>query len=269
VRASVTDGRWCVRNGLITPLGCFNVRRVKGREAFSSPMLRHSQRYLFAGVLTVIPIAVTVFVFEFFLGQLSNFGRPTVRAIARTVGEHSPNLERWLLEVPWLQSGLAVLLTVFAIYLLGWAVSRLVGRRAIALLEALVARIPLVTTVYGSTKKLIEAFQQKPGANLQRVVLIEFPHRQMKAVGFVTATFVDEETGTDLAAVYVPTTPNPTSGYLEIVPSDALVSLDWTMDEAMTFIISAGTVSPGRIRFSQPGSDPAHSTAPAPDGRVD
>jgi uncharacterized membrane protein len=214
-------------------------------------VFRHSQRYLLTGVLTVIPILVTVFVFEFFLKQLSSFGRPTVRAIARTMGEYSPSLERWLLEVPWLQSALAILLTVFAIYLLGWAVTRLVGRRFLALLESLVARIPLVTTVYGSTKKLVEAFQQKPEGNLQRVVLIAFPHKSMKAVGFVTATFVDEATGQELAAVYVPTTPNPTSGYLEIVPTDALVSLDWSMDEAMTFIISGGTVSPGRIRFSE------------------
>jgi uncharacterized membrane protein len=223
-------------------------------------MFRQAQRYLFAGVLTVIPILVTVFVFDFFLRQLSNFGRPTVRVIARTVGEHSPVLEKWLLEVPWLQSGLAILLTILALYLLGWAVSRLLGRRIFALLESMLARIPLVTTVYGATKQLIQAFQRKPEGGLQRVVLIEFPHRQMKAVGFVTTTFVDEATGIDLAAVYVPTTPNPTSGYLEIVPIDTLVSLDWTMDEAMTFIISGGTVSPGRIRFSNPAPNKTPET---------
>jgi uncharacterized membrane protein len=225
-------------------------------------VFRHAQRYLLAGILTVIPILVTVFVFDFFLNQLSSFGRPTVRAIARTMGEYSPDLERWLLEVPWLQSALAILLTVFAIYILGWAVTRLVGRRLLSMLESLVARIPLVTTVYGSTKKLVDAFQQKPEGNLQRVVLIEFPNQSMKAVGFVTATFVDEVTKKDLAAVYVPTTPNPTSGYLEIVSADALVSLDWSMDEAMTFIISGGTVSPGRIRFSE---SPSKRTTVDPD----
>ena len=215
-------------------------------------MFRHAQRYFLAGILTAIPILVTVAVFEFFLRQLSNFGRPTVRMIAKSVGEYSPELGRWLLEVPWLQSTLAVLLTVAAIYLLGWAVSRIVGRHILALLEGLLARIPLVTKVYGSTKQLIQAFQRKPEGGLQRVVLIEFPHKEMKAVGFVTQTFVDTAQGIELAAVYVPTTPNPTSGYLEIVPSDRLVSLDWTMDEAMTFIISGGTVSPGRISFTNP-----------------
>lgn len=220
-------------------------------------MFRHAQRYFLAGILTAIPILVTLAVFQFFLSQLSNFGRPTVRVIAKSVGEYSPELGRWLLEVPWLQSTIATLLTIAAIYLLGWAVSLIVGRRILALLEGLLARIPLVTKVYGSTKQLIQAFQRKPEGGLQRVVLIEFPHKEMKAVGFVTQTFVDTAQGIELAAVYVPTTPNPTSGYLEIVPSDRLVSLDWTMDEAMTFIISGGTVSPGRICFTNPVSAPA------------
>lgn len=215
-------------------------------------MFRHGQSYFLAGILTAIPILVTLAVFEFFLGQLSNFGRPTVRAVAHTVGQYSPDLARWLLEVPWLQSGLAVLFTVAAIYVLGWAVTRIVGRRTLALLESMVERIPLVTKVYGSTKQLVQAFQRKPEGELQRVVLIEFPHRDMKAVGLVTGTFIDQTEGIEVATVYVPTTPNPTSGYLEIVPVDRLVSLDWTIDEAMTFIISGGTVSPGRIRFSNP-----------------
>lgn len=210
-------------------------------------MFRHFQRYLLTGILTIIPILVTVFVFDFFLGQLSNFGKPTVRAIALSVASLSPDLSRWLLEVPWLQSLLAILFTVLAIYLLGWAVSVVVGRQVLALLEALVARIPLVTKVYGSTKQLVQSFQRRP--DLKRVVLIEFPHKEMKAVGFVTETLIDEASGVELAAVYVPTTPNPTSGYLEIVPKERLVSLDWSIDEAMTFVISGGTVSPGRIRW--------------------
>jgi uncharacterized membrane protein len=116
------------------------------------------------------------------------------------------------------------------------------------LLEGFIERIPLVQTVYGATKKLIAALQQKPD-NVQRVVLIEFPTPEMRAVGFVTQVLTDEKTGRKLAAVYVPTTPNPTSGYLEIVPLERVVSTDWTVDEAMTFIISGGTVSPGGINY--------------------
>ena len=91
-------------------------------------------------------------------------------------------------------------------------------------------------TIYGSTKKLLSVLQQKP-EKLQRVVLIEFPSPEMKTVGFVTRIMKDQTSGKELAAVYVPTTPNPTSGYLEIVPVEKLISTDWTVEEAMTFII--------------------------------
>lgn len=228
-------------------------------------MFRHAQRYLLAGVLTVIPILVTVFVFDFVLGVLSNVGKPTVLLIAQAVGGYAPEVGRWLVELPWLQSGLAILLTGVGLYLLGWGASRILGRRVLAVFESFLSRIPLVTKVYGSTKQFLEALQSKPSSKLQRVVLIEFPHKEMKAVGFVTGTFSDEINAIELATVYVPTTPNPTSGYLEIVPVDRLVSLDWSIDEAMTFIISGGTVSPGRIQFANSeGRGTSEPACPAP-----
>jgi uncharacterized membrane protein len=112
----------------------------------------------------------------------------------------------------------------------------------------------MVTTVYGATKKLIDAFQKDAGKG-QTVVLIAFPHSRMKAVGLVTRHFTDDDTGEILAAVYVPTAPNPTGGYLEIVPVDELVPLDWSVDEAMSFVFSGGTTAPDRIRFSHRGRE--------------
>lgn len=214
-------------------------------------MAPHIRRNLFTGVVTVIPILVTVFVFSFFLEILSDIGRPKVIILANAVRPLSPDLAHWLLEASWLSSGLAIVLTLAMFYLLGWAMSQLLGRQILQAVEDWLKRIPLVTTVYGSTKKLIEAFQTDAG-RAQRVVLIEFPHARMKAVGLVTRTFVDDETGEELAAVYVPTAPNPTGGYLEIVPVDELVPLDWTVDEAMTFVISGGTTAPEHIRFTRP-----------------
>ena len=85
-------------------------------------------------------------------------------------------------------------------------------------------------------------------------MLIEFPTEHMKTVGFVTRILRDDVTGRELAAVYVPTTPNPTSGYLEIVPVERVVSTDWTIDEAMTFIISGGAVAPDTLRYSNAGT---------------
>lgn len=213
----------------------------------------HAQRYLIAGILTAIPIWITWLVFKFVFTQLSKFGMPWVRALAATLDRHVPSLAQWLLQ-PWFQSVLAIIVTVLALYVLGWAASRVIGGRMIALFDRLVARIPLVQTIYGGTKKLLAALQQKP-ERVQRVVLVEFPSSDMKAVGFVTRVIKDVDTGQDLAAVYVPTTPNPTSGYLEIVPVERLISTTWTIDEAMTFIISGGAVAPENLHYSKSAPD--------------
>jgi uncharacterized membrane protein len=214
-------------------------------------MATNIRRYLLTGMVTVIPILVTIFVFSFFLDLLSDIGRPKVVVLANAVRPVSPELATWLLDIPWLSSGLAIALTLGMFYLLGWSMTRLIGRQILQSFEQWLIRIPMVTTVYGATKKLIDAFQTDTGkAQRQKVVLIPFPHARMKAVGLVTRTFIDEDTGEELSAVYVPTAPNPTGGYLEIVPSSELVPLDWSVDEAMTFVLSGGTTAPERIRFS-------------------
>jgi uncharacterized membrane protein len=125
-----------------------------------------------------------------------------------------------------------------------------IGRRLLTLFDALVFRIPLVNTIYSSVQKFLSVLQTKPDG-VQRVVLVDFPSPEMKAVGFVTRTLQDADTGRTLAAVYVPTTPNPTSGYLEIVPLEKLISTTWTMDEAMTFIISGGAVAPPQMNYDK------------------
>jgi len=207
--------------------------------------MRHLQRYLLAGILTVIPIWFTWIVFDFFFTQLSNVGRPLAQALSDATRKAAPQVADWLLQ-PWFQSILAITLTVLALYLLGWATSRVIGKRLMNLLDLMMNRIPIVQSIYGSVRKLVNVMQSKP-ENLQRVVLIGFPTPEMKTVGFVTRVFTDSISGEKLAAVYVPTTPNPTSGYMEIVPLDSLITTDWSMDEAMTFVLSAGAVAPDRI----------------------
>ncbi len=208
-----------------------------------------AQQYIIAGVLTIIPIWVTLLVFRFLLGVLSDLGQPTVKGLSSALEQSAPVLSRWLLQ-PWFQSSLAVLWTLAVLYVLGWVATQVIGGRIIAAFDTLMARIPLVQRIYGSTKKLLSALQTKP-EGVDRVVLIEFPSADMKAVGFVTRTFVDESSGEELAAVYVPTTPNPTSGYLEIVPVSKVVSTEWSMDDAMAFIMSGGAVAPGRIDYGR------------------
>jgi uncharacterized membrane protein len=219
------------------------------------------KRNFMAGLLTVIPLAITWWLFDFLFHLLSRFGHPVVSAIQKDLDETSPILSA-LFRQPWFDDLLAVVIVVMAIYLLGWFASRVLGRQILNALEGLLTRLPLVQTVYGAIKKLVGVLQTKP-ENVERVVLVNFPNDRMKTVGLVTRTLTDARTGQALAAVYVPTTPNPTSGYLEVVPLDDVVSTDWTMDEAMNFIISGGAIAPDNIPFSRdPGESEAVTTEP-------
>ena len=216
-------------------------------------MFKRTRRYLLTGVLTIIPILVTIVVFSFIFGVLSDIGKPKVRLIANAVRPWSPELASALLEQPWLQSMLAIALTLAMFYVLGWTVSQIIGRRVLDLVEAWLNRIPLVTTVYGATKQMIETFRND-SHDTQRVVLIEFPRAGMHAVGFVTRIMTDNADQKELAAVYVPTAPNPTGGYLVIVATESLIPLDWSVDEAMTFVVSGGSAAPGFISLRGAGA---------------
>lgn len=219
------------------------------------PLNLHIQRYLITGLLTVFPLWLTWVVFQFILLQLSKLGAPVVDALMLALVRIFPPLAG-MLDMGALRFILAVVLTLLSLYGLGWLANRVVGKRLLAGLEALIERIPLVKAIYGGTKKLLSVLQTKP-EGAQRVVLIDFPHRGMKVIGFVTRVIREEGSGRELAAVYVPTTPNPTSGYLEIVPVEALTPTEWTVDQAMAFIISGGAVSPEVIPFSrQPEAPP-------------
>jgi uncharacterized membrane protein len=225
--------------------------------------MTHFRRNLLTGVVTLIPLMVTTLVFMFFLDLLSGIGRPKVIILANAVRPLSPEMAGWILEVPWLSSALAIALTLLMLYVLGWAVTHLVGRKVLSSVEGWLKHIPFVTTIYGATKRLVEVFRNDGIDRSQKVVLIEFPHSEMKAVGFHTHTMIDQESGIELAAVYVPTAPNPTGGYLEIVPKDRLIPQDWTVDEAMTFVISGGTTAPETIRFTRPGATRNGHSGPA------
>ncbi|WP_321167747.1 DUF502 domain-containing protein [Alkalisalibacterium limincola] len=209
----------------------------------------HLQRYVLTGLLTVFPVWLTWIVFSFVLRQLSRLGQPIVDAMLAVFAWMIPGGH--IVQQEWIRFTLAVLLTLAFLYGLGWLANRVVGRQLLTLIDSLFERIPLVQTIYGGTKKLLTMLQKKPEST-QRVVLIDFPKENMKVVGLVTRILHEEGTGRELAAVYVPTTPNPTSGYLEIVPVEQLTPTPWTVDQAMAFIISGGAVSPDEIPFTPP-----------------
>ena len=215
------------------------------------PSTGHRLRRLFlTGLLTLLPIWLTWVVVKFVFVLLSDLSKPWVLPVSRQIAAGNPRMLGWF-DDPWTQTGLALAATVLVILVVGWLARRVIGQRMLGWFEALVARVPLASTIYGSARKLLDILQTQPDGT-QRVVLVDFPHTEMKSVGFVTRVIREHGTGRELAAVYVPTTPNPTSGYLEIVPVEKMTPTDWTVDQAMSFIISGGAVAPDTIPFAPP-----------------
>lgn len=207
-------------------------------------------RHILIGFFTVAPLWVTWLVFDFLFGLLANTSKPLLKGLAQLVRPLSTSLSEWL-ATPGVQYVLGVILTLGGFYLIGLFASLVVGRQLINYLENQLLRLPLVQTIYNATKRFLQTMRQRPAAG-QRVVLITFPTPGMKAVGFVTKEFTDKATGMALAAVYVPTAPNPTSGYIEILPVGDLVQTDWTVEEAISFVVTGGTNAPDTVRFSNP-----------------
>ena len=208
------------------------------------PRLR-LKRNLLTGLLTFIPLWVTWTVFKVVLGFLAGIGAPMVAAALGALALVAPQTAATLGSA-WFTSLVALLITLLALYLLGFLAGRVIGQRLLDTFDTLLHRIPLVQTIYGGTKKLMAVLQQKP-SGVQRVVLVDFPHPGTKAVGFVTRLMAEEGSSREMAAVFVPTTPNPTGGFLLTLPVEALTPTDWTMDQAMAFIISGGAVAPDTL----------------------
>ncbi|MCD9005368.1 DUF502 domain-containing protein [Luteimonas sp. XNQY3] len=223
------------------------------------------QRLFLTGLLTLLPIWLTWIVVKFVFVLLSNISTPWVAPLSHEIAAGFPNSMGWA-NAASVQATIAMLATIALILGVGWLARRVIGQRMLSWVDALVRRIPLANIIYSSARKLLDILQTKPDGT-QRVVLIDFPHSQMKSVGFVTRVIREQGTGRELAAVYVPTTPNPTSGYLEIVPLEKITPTDWTVDQAMSFIISGGAVAPDTIPFDPPPApspDAPPKDAPAP-----
>lgn len=200
-------------------------------------VLRHVQRYLLAGIITVGPLLVTWFVFSWVFVTLANAGLP----LAHIFGTF---------DQAWLESVFSVILTLLVLYGVGRVTSEVVGRQAFNLFEATLERLPLVAKVYTSVRQLIETMTAKKGGS-QRVVLVDFPIAGHKSVGFLTRTLTDSSTGQELAAVLLPNAINPTSAFLQILPLDKVTETDLTMEQAMSMLMTGGAVGPETIQFTQ------------------
>jgi len=209
--------------------------------------LRSLQRNVLAGLITVGPLFVTWLVFSFLLDKLVRAGQPLV------YGLQTMYPEAWLRR-PWLQSVLAVVLTLLVLFVLGKLTSLVVGRQALGLFESVLERLPIVAKVYSSVRQLLDTMMAKKEAS-QRVVLVDFPIPGQKSIGFLTRSILDTRTGEELAAVLLPNAINPTSAFLQLLPLSRVTMTDLSMEQAMSMLLTGGAVGPERIVFSQPQAD--------------
>ena len=216
-----------------------------------------------AGVLIIIPLAVTAILVRWVYEGALAVGAKLVNIIWKVFfrikeGAVPDDVQQEMLidsaNPDWIDVVGAVGLTVLMLYLLGWLGTNVVGRRFIDSLENLVKRIPLVATVYNAIKTMVQALSGggKRDDAEQQVVLIDFPHENMKAVAFMTNQVTDQVSKQVYATVYLPTTPNPTSGYMLMVPEERITKTDWTMEEALSMVLSGGAAAKPVVHLIPP-----------------
>lgn len=196
-------------------------------------MSRKLRTFLLAGLIVVLPTVVSIYVLVFMFNILDSWFRSLMHYLLPNAG--------------WSFAGVGVVISVSAILLVGWLTSSLLGRRMISFSDWLFLRIPLVRPVYKTVKQIMDAFLQPGNAVFQQVVLTQYPRLGVWAVGFITARMkgeVEQRIGKELIAVFIPTTPNPTSGVLILAPAEELVSLDMPVEDGIKLIISGGVVTP-------------------------
>jgi uncharacterized membrane protein len=196
---------------------------------------RKVRNYLIGGLLIWIPIMITVWVVTFLSGILDSsllLLPPSWRPEA-VFGRYVP--------------GVGTVLSLLLLFLTGVLVKNLFGGQMVAGLESLVRRIPVVGAVYGGAKTFSETVLTDKGKSFKQVVMVEFPRKGVFSIGFITSHELEEaqaRTDKEVTSVFVPTTPNPTTGFLVLVPKDELVLMDMTVDEAFKMLLTLGVVVP-------------------------
>jgi uncharacterized membrane protein len=209
--------------------------------------LRSLQRNILAGLITIGPLFVTWVVFSFLFRTLAEAGLPAIKVLAAIFPDG-------LLTQPWLQSVLAFLLTLTLLYLVGRAMSEVIGRESLVIFETALERLPFVAKVYTSVRQLLDNMMAKKETS-QRVVLVDFPIVGHKSIGFLTRSYTDSTSGMMLAAVLIPQAINPTSAFLQILPMERVTETDLTMEQAMSMIMTGGAVGPETLRYTKEGRE--------------
>jgi len=207
-----------------------------------------------AGLITVIPIWVTWVVVKFVFDLMKSVTEPAAEKVKDLLVYAYPQLVPALVSryVNYAVPVMAVLMTLCLLYALGLMTASVFGRRLLDVIDVTMGKVPFVKTVYNATKQIMVTLGGGASMdNFKRVVLVEFPRPGMKCIGFLTAVIKDIDTGRDMATVFISTTPNPTTGYMEIVPLEEVSETGWTVEEAVKLLMSGGILSPPTVAFDK------------------
>ena len=188
-------------------------------------MISHFRRIIFTGLLAIVPVALTFYILKVVFTVLDNLT--------------SPIFKRMDIYIP----GLGILLTLLLVYLLGIFVTNVLGKRFLHWLETLIKNIPLVNTIYKTIKQIIQAFTGTAEKKFQSVVFIEYPRKDLWTLAFVTGESKNDK-DVEFYHLFVPTTPNPTSGVFIIIPKNDSIETELNVEEALKSVISGGMLAP-------------------------
>ncbi|MDH5191488.1 MAG: DUF502 domain-containing protein [Gammaproteobacteria bacterium] len=193
------------------------------------------KRYLIAGILIWVPLGVTFFVIKFLINLMD-------RTLLLLPAKYQPET-LFGFSIP----GLGVVLSIVVVLVTGMIAANLFGRQLVAIWESLLNRIPLVRSIYTGVKQVIETLFSTTGDSFRQVLLIQYPRLGIYTIAFQTNTTVGEvqsKMDDEVITVFVPTTPNPTSGFILMIPRKDVMELDMSVDEGLKMIISLGVVVP-------------------------
>tara|TARA_B100000315_G_scaffold37033_1_gene31722 strand:- start:2392 stop:2976 length:585 start_codon:yes stop_codon:yes gene_type:complete len=194
-------------------------------------MISHFRRIIFTGLLAIVPVALTFYILKVVFTVLDNLT--------------SPIFKRMDIYIP----GLGILLTLLLVYLLGIFVTNVLGKRFLHWLETLIKNIPLVNTIYKTIKQIIQAFTGTAEKKFQSVVFIEYPRKDLWTLAFVTGESKNDK-DVEFYHLFVPTTPNPTSGVFIIIPKNDSIETELNVEEALKSVISGGMLAPKQHNLS-------------------
>lgn len=208
----------------------------------NEPLQRWRANFI-TGLLVVLPAVVSVAIVRWVFGTISDVTDLLLFFLPQTLthGEAGRG------PIYWYWSLCALALGILLVTLVGRATRHYLGRRLIQSFDELMSRVPLLNKIYGTVKQVNEAFSSSKKSSFKQVVLIEYPRQGVYSIGFVTSDDHQEASaklGQPVLGVFIPTTPNPTSGFLVVVPHDQIIRLDMSVAAGIKYIISLGSVTP-------------------------